>query len=715
VRRIGLAIGIFILIFSFSTQAATRVNINAERLDYFLKEEQAEARNNVVVIWEDNRLTCDELFIDFAEGFLTARGNVYFVQGDSGFKSQEITYYFEQEKTIILDARGEFVTDEVEGYVYLHSKRIEGERERVFVDEARVTTCELEEPHFFLRSSKVEVYPGDKLISRHVSFWELSGRLPVFYWPYLYISLKEREQQITPEVGYSAQRGFFVKFSYNYSLDNSYGQILTDVYTRTGLGFGIRHVYLDREDDLGRFYFYFQQDRAEIGLPLWQAQLEHRQETPFSGNFSGRLGLTNYQGQRIDLRTDLDWRGSQDSWDLRLDTDIDGTYFYGGIDDAWSELEASLSGRYNFELSPRHRFRLDGEYDSEIDDGEFDDRWAGSFLYRGGDSGLGYEVLFERRVPSIGGSGDHFYTIPEVKVTTRPVYWDESPPSYLRPFTFEVLGGYYDDRKVDLRAGRAGLRVDYNRFFRPFTWANLQLTQQGSVYGYTTRDLQAELSSRNRLTLRPLNWLSSTWTYTYRQPFGESPFGFDYRRLQDNLRGDLRLNWQSWTATVSSGRDFADQRFYDVTGQIRYRTSNMNLRLATGYSTENQRWRDVVISAGLDFDRIELGLGYRFNPSPFEHKKVEGQVAWQATEDIKLESIISYDISRNELDSGAIRMAWDLHCRQLVFSYDHIRTEFLVQYQILAFPGQRVQVISTPEEPMLFDLDLGDLFDDFME
>ncbi len=706
---------ILILIFSFSTHAATRVNINAERLDYYIQDEQAEARTNVVVTWEDNRLTCDELFIDFGEGYLTARGNVYFVQGDSGFKSQEITYYFEKEKAIVLDARGEFVTEEVEGYVYLHSKRIEGDREKIQVEDALVTTCDLDEPHFFLRSTRVEVFPGDKLIARHVSFWELSGRLPLLYWPYLYISLKEREQQITPEFGYSAQRGWFVKTSYSYFLENSYGRILADYYTRTGFGFGVRHIYLEEGDDLGRFYFYIQQDRAEIGLPLWEGQLDHRQGTPLDGRLESRLALTHYWEEKIDMRTDLDWRGGVDEWRLRLDSDIDGTYYYGGETQNWSELGASLFGRFDYEFSRRHRIRLEGEYDSEIDDGEFADRWAGSMHYRGGDSGLGYEVLFERKVPSLAGRGDHFYTIPEVKVTTRPVYWDESPPSFLRPFTLEVMAGYYDDREVDLRAGRGGVTLDYNRFFRPFPWANLQLTQRGSLFGYTTRDFYAEINSRNRLTLRPTNWLTSTWTYTYRQPFGESPFGFDYRSLQDNLRGDLRLNWGSWTATVNSGRDFANERFYDVTGQISYRTPNANFRAATGYSIENERWRDVVVSAGLDYDKIELGLGYRFHPSPFEHKKIEGQLAWQATEDIKLEGIISFDMVQNELDSGAVRLAWDLHCRQLVFSYDHIRTEFLVQYQILAFPGQRVQVMSTPEEPMLFDLDLGDLFDDFME
>ena len=86
-------------------------------------------------------------------------------------------------------------------------------------------------------------------------------------------------------------------------------------------------------------------------------------------------------------------------------------------------------------------------------------------------------------------------------------------------------------------------------------------------------------------------------------------------------------------------------------------------------------------------------------------------MGWQATDSVQLEGLLVYDVEDAELDRGAARMVWDLHCRELVFSYDHVRTEFMVQYQILAFPGQSVEVISTPDD-MLFDLEMGDLFDD---
>ncbi len=786
---------LLLLLLSCSAQSATRFNINAEQMDYFLEEQQATAKGNVVAEWGDNRLTCDEVFVDFAEGYLQATGNVYLVQGDAGFRSDEIKYYFEKEKVIVFDARGTFVTEEVEGYVYLHSKKIEGERDELFFDEARVSTCDHDVPHYYLRSPHVEVYPGDRLIARHVSFWELSGRLPLLYWPYLYISLKDREQRITPDIGYSTLRGYFIKLTYNYFWDNSYGNVLFDIYSRTGLAGGIQHFYLDRGDDLGRLYFYIQQDRADAGLPLWEAQWEHRQETPFDGRVGAEIGVQYFSEDKVDFDTSLGWRGEggpltldagldleatylfgeeENRWDdlepviegnlnfrpdwpigmrLGLEGEVEGTYLYldeqyrwrklepeiksrlefrpdwpGGLrlnlgvdlegvfeylddDYEWTELESSSTGRIDYRLSPRHRFIIDGEYDRGVVDEEVEDRWAGSALYRGGDSGLGYELLLKRDVPRLGRTGSYFYTIPELKVSSRPVYWEDAP-AFLTPVTIEGLVGYYDDRDVDLAALRGGARLDYNRYFRPLNWLNLRLNQRASAYGYSTGDLFAQIFSENRLILQPLDWVRSTWTYTHREPFGESPFGFDFRERESELESDLRFSYGPWEARFSSGRDFVDQTFDDVSGQIRYRTPQVNLRLASGYKIEDREWKDVVFTAGFNFEHLDLDLGYRFNPSPFTHIKLESKVAWQATEDIKLEGVLSYDIEDQDLDTAAIRLAWDLHCRQLVFHYDHVREEFLVQYQILAFPGQKVQVLSTPDDPMIFDLELGDLFDD---
>ncbi len=795
IRYVALFFLLFIIMTSVSAQAVERFNINAERMEYFITDNQALARGNVEARWGDNRLTCDEIFVDLDKGFLTATGNVYFVQGDTGFRSEEIKYYFEQEKVIVFDARGTFATEEVEGYVYLQSKKIEGERGELFFEEARVSTCEFDEPHYFLRSPHVEVYPGDRLIARHVSFWEFSGRVPLLYWPYLYISLKEREQRITPEIGFSTLRGYFIKLTYNYFWDNSYGNVLFDIYSRTGLAAGIQHFYLDRGDDLGRLYFYIQQDRARVGLPLWEAQWEHRQETPFAGRGGAEIGVQYFSEDRVDFDTSLDWKGEggpltldaglelggsyllgeeENRWDdlepviegsldfrpdwpigmrLGLEGEVEGTYLYldeqyrwrklepeiksrlefrpdwpGGLrlnlgvdldgvfeylDDyyEWTELESSSTGRIDYRLSPRHRFIIDGEYDRGIVDEEVLDRWAGSALYRGGDSGLGYDLLIKREFPELGKTGSYFYTIPELKVSSRPVYWDDPPP-YMTNLTLEGLVGYYDDRDVDLAALRGGARLDYNRYLRPLNWLNLRLNQRASAYGYSTGDLFAQIFSENRLILQPLDWLRSTWTYTHREPFGESPFGFDFQDRQSELKSDLRLNYGPWEARFSSGRDFMDQTFDDVSGQIRYRTPQTSLRLASGYSLEAREWKDVVFSAGFNYENLELDLGYRFNPSPFTHIKLESQVAWQATEDIKLEGVLSYDIKDQDLDTAAIRLSWDLHCRQLVFSYDHKQEEFLVQYQILAFPGQKIQVLSTPEDPMIFDLELGDLFDD---
>lgn len=704
---------LFLTAFAVAAQAE-QVNISADELNYYLENDLVIAKGNVVVTWGDFELFCDELSFNIKENYLKAVGRVVFFQGEYDFQSDEIVYYFEQEKAVILKPRGKMTDEDIDGFVYIYSDLISSQKGIITAESNLLTTCDLTKPHYYLRISRLEIVPGDVLRAWGVSFWEFSGRLPLFYWPYLAISLEERDQRLAPEFGYSAQRGFYIKTSYSYFLDRGYGHILFDVYSRTGLALGVRHFYLDRGNEQGSVYLYAQQDWANLGLPFMQGNWRH--ESSIGDNYSGRLNLAvdYFPENRINYSSSLSLRGTSFGIGTNLSSSISAVQNLDPQRDFWRSFDSDNRLRLDYSFLEGSRIVLDGRYETRLRENEdFLDQWRGSLRYTGGTRDLGYNLLLERRVPSLTStSGSYLYTMPELKLNMRlGNLWGAELP-FLRPFSAEILTGFYDEEASGARAFKLGGTLQYADNFRLWDGGSLAVNQEGRAYYYSTTDYFLVYNSRLRLSLQPFSNIRSTVTYAYTQPFGDSPFTFDSASLREALSLETRYTEGPWLITLGSGWDFVKNNFEDIVGNVRYSPSReLNLRLASGYSIANQNWRDVVLGADFRYEDFQLRSAYRFQPSPFTSKELTAQLNWQITPDVGISFVNAYDFTKDELKQMALQLQWDIHCRQLTFSYDHKKGEFWVQYNIFAFPEQRVKFGTSVNEPILFDIELGDLFD----
>src|SRR5256886_1865792 len=95
----------------------------------------------------------------------------------------------------------------------------------------------------YATADELQVYPNDKGVGRHVSWWVAGHRL--FPVPYFIIFLRERRgANISPVIGYGDVEGWFVKTSWSYFVnENHYGFVHADWYERLGVGAGIEHLY----------------------------------------------------------------------------------------------------------------------------------------------------------------------------------------------------------------------------------------------------------------------------------------------------------------------------------------------------------------------------------------------------------------------------------------------------------------------------------------
>lgn len=164
-------------------------------------------------------------------------------------------------------------------------------------EEATFTTEDSNEPGFHLASTKVSIYPEDRIVFHHLKAYV--GETPVFYLPYLSQPLQdEMGYMFTP--GYRSNLGFFLLNQYGTTLgDSSLIKYKFDLYASRGVGAGFdidsfrwKDSTEGRDNAFGKFKFYWvydgspeekvqnSEDRSDIDSSRYRVNLQHRVYLP---------------------------------------------------------------------------------------------------------------------------------------------------------------------------------------------------------------------------------------------------------------------------------------------------------------------------------------------------------------------------------------------------------------------------------------------------
>ncbi len=133
-------------------------------------------------------------------------GKPVYKDGAEEFESEELTYNFKSKQGIIRN-----VTTEQEGG-YLQSLTTKRHDDgTLHVNRSRFTTCDAEEPHFYLALPKAKVYPGEKIVSGPaymvVADIPLPLVLPFGFFP---VQHKRASGIVMPRYGQEARRGYYL-------------------------------------------------------------------------------------------------------------------------------------------------------------------------------------------------------------------------------------------------------------------------------------------------------------------------------------------------------------------------------------------------------------------------------------------------------------------------------------------------------------------------
>jgi LPS-assembly protein len=98
------------------------------------------------------------------------------------------------------------------------------------------TTSDSSKPDYTIRAKTVRIYPKDRIVFSNVSLW--IGRVPIFWYPYLYQSLNQ-DQAFTFTPGYASTFGayLFTQFSFPVGTEIE-GRVRFDLYDLRGVGVG---------------------------------------------------------------------------------------------------------------------------------------------------------------------------------------------------------------------------------------------------------------------------------------------------------------------------------------------------------------------------------------------------------------------------------------------------------------------------------------------
>lgn len=196
----------------------------------------------VRIDWENE--TMYAYGVENEEGEL--EGTPIFREGEEEYQSKELAYNFKTQKGRIIGGR----MAQEDGFILANvAKRMP---DGTFnAQGGRFTTCDLEDPHFYIQSRKIKMLPNDQIISGPLNLVIADMPIPIVI-PFGFIPKMEQDRRrrgiVIPQYGDSPDRGFFLRNMGFYTpLGDNIDLLLEgDIYTRGGWRIGARSSYRKR-------------------------------------------------------------------------------------------------------------------------------------------------------------------------------------------------------------------------------------------------------------------------------------------------------------------------------------------------------------------------------------------------------------------------------------------------------------------------------------
>ncbi len=657
------------------------------------------AEGHVLIEMPNYRMHSDAAVLDFGRDQANLQGNVMLetpeqvVTGDSlqiDLKTGDWTFSAtppERVRSTIRPTQFIIAAKEplyISGYkiTALARKKVEGPEgaetiptpRRIIVDHARLTSCNLEHPHWHLEGDSEKalvVKPGRVAVIDRPSLYILGHK--IFTYPgKIPIPLRERRYSaaLVPEVGYNEVEGYYAHFQHPYITGaRSDGIIRLHLSTRRYVGLGVAHAF-DNGQNRGLIDFFVEPKPGSYSLNL-RHMLRWKQT--FTSNFSSSVqhesGYFSQSATSLSHNLRLSYRDRDLSTKVSFrDTRYLGTFSSTRFD---SNIQVRQRIRKLFEYNLEANYRLFNRTNFPAADQELET----SLTFQGGTKWFDWRTSATQRFDV--DRGDY----PNDNYRVLNVVPEVSLRSNLRrlhvPLPRNVLTKYMLNLPIQLTLGRYReepgtlllYRVRWDLPLPGYTkrlgdWGRFSTTSSFVQVWYNRHASQHTWRNITSFTADlPDKW-STQFTHYWQQPQGFAALRTDVMEDANRMqlafarRGDhTRLNF-------STGYDIKRNRYYDIqaTGQLR---PSLHSRLAaqTGYSIERSEMRPLVVRYDYsDYPNLRLGASTRYDFDRGRLSTVSLDADWLISRQWAVDSRLAYDPSRNTFDDAQFRVTRDLHC-----------------------------------------------------
>lgn len=233
------------------------IMVNGDTVEYSTDNKEITASGNVKVVYKGTTLTCNKLSVNTQTKEGKAEGDVKIEDAKGTIEGQKIVYNFQNKTGVFIDADFKYPP------FFGKAKKIERLSESEFVAyDGYSTSCNLDHPHYRIKSKKIRIFPQDKIQTTNNVF--CVGPVPLMYLPKYNKSLKDPLYHVQLTPGSSGDWGAYMLSAWRYELsDNIKGRIYLDYRAKLGVAEGFGTNYKTENFGRGDLKYYYTHERPD--------------------------------------------------------------------------------------------------------------------------------------------------------------------------------------------------------------------------------------------------------------------------------------------------------------------------------------------------------------------------------------------------------------------------------------------------------------------